>query len=125
MRRFAKIDKYGMPILIVMLLTIFSVKTQLCDIPYYQIFFDLWGSFLVMFFCFREMYHAYRLRKCKWQKASIIGVGLFCLVDILFYGNYINESGNYSVIYVASQYWVLSITLISILYYYLNEKDYL
>jgi hypothetical protein len=104
--------KYGVPLWL--LLTYISFHINHFQI--YTIVYDLWAEFMLLFFCYRELFCAYANNKCKWQKASIMGLSMFALVNILFYKNY--ESSYYDGV----QFLVLGISLLVVLLYIVNEK---
>lgn len=72
---------------------LYFVITALYFFPEFQIYENiyLYGSEICgasLFFCYREYYEAELRRKCMWQKASIIGVASYCIINIMFVGNY-------------------------------------
>lgn len=78
--------KYSMLICYTLLfLTFYFVDKQLyADVELHLS--NVFGASLL--FCFSEYYTAILLRKCKWQKGCIIGIGTYCIVNLIFIDNF-------------------------------------
>lgn len=74
--------KYGMPIIFFMIVAAYNIISHDIYTFSYTIVNETLGASLFM--CYREYYEAIIRGKCMWQKASIISVAVYCIMNIIF-----------------------------------------
>lgn len=78
--------KYGIAFLYLIIIITYSISGSDFYIRYYEQLSQLFSFGL--FFCLYEYASAVVYRKCVWQKGCIVGVTSYCVINILFTGNY-------------------------------------
>lgn len=81
------IYKYGIPFLLGVIMLTYLMRGSV----FVMMFYEVIAEAIILSFCFREYYEAFRRNKCMWQIASITGVALYCILNIIYYTNNKNE----------------------------------
>jgi hypothetical protein len=106
--------KYGIPFLLLIIMLSHVAR----EFSFYnEKIFNIIGELILIFYCIREFREALLRNKCKWQKASIIGIFNYCTLNIIYYLTDKNE-------YIMNFNLFGIIISISFVCYYLHiEKD--
>jgi hypothetical protein len=87
--QFSPLYKYGIVGLYFTLFLLYFLPPYDFYAPMYDYLSNVVG--VSLFFCVREFYDAIIRRKCMWQKASIFGLSTYCVINMLYAGDYGNE----------------------------------
>jgi len=80
-------NKYGVPFLLGVIMLTHAFRESVFMMKYHEVI----GELVMIFCCFIFFFEAFRRNKCMWQVASILGVVLYCILNIIYYTNGKNE----------------------------------
>lgn len=92
-KKTTKFYKYGIPFLLAFIFLTFAFSNDFLSMKgFYMKYYEVIGEVVILSFCYREFFEAFRRHKCKWQVASICGVVTHCILNIVYYTNGKNEA---------------------------------